>query len=255
MIIPSPAALSNARIFSLAGLLPDNPSQSRADQVRSVFERMEAALQDEGMTFAHVVRTWFFMDDILGWYDQFNTVRNSFFRDRRVFGGLVPASTGVGMPNADGAALVGGLLAIHPRSTGVRAFAVPSPLQCPALDYSSAFSRAVEVHVPGERHLYISGTASIGADGASLFAGDLDAQIARTMAVVEAILASRNMTWSDARRSVAYFPDLKDAPRFAAYCRSFGLPGLTAIPVQATICRKELLFEIELDAVSRSEAP
>jgi len=133
----------------------------------------------------------------------------------------------------------------------IRVLAVPSPLQCPALDYRSAFSRAVEVQVPGRRHLYISGTASIDEHGASVYRGDIDGQIRWTMAVVEAMLKSRNMTWNDnALRAVTYFKDLQVAPRFTAYCRSHGLSERMVTPVQATMCREELLFEIELDAAA-----
>jgi enamine deaminase RidA (YjgF/YER057c/UK114 family) len=237
-------------MFSLSGIRPRDTRRSRSEQAREVFERMEVALQDEGMTFAHVVRTWFHLDDILAWYGEFNAVRNAFFEERNIFRGVVPASTGVGMPNEHGAALVGGVLAVKPRAADVKVLPVPSPLQCPALDYRSAFSRAVEVQIAGQRHLYISGTASIAPSGASAHRNDIDSQIRLTMDVVETLLESRNMTWADASRAIAYFKDLKDAPRFAAHCRQCHLLDLPATFAQADICRGELLFEIELDAVT-----
>jgi enamine deaminase RidA (YjgF/YER057c/UK114 family) len=257
MIIHTPdCSAAEARVVSLAGLLPSDSRQSRAAQARSVLERMEAALRREGMTFANVVRTWFHLDDILGWYGEFNSVRTAFFRERDVFGGMVPASTGVGLANSNGAAIVGGVLALDPRSAGVTVRAVPSPLQCQALDYHSAFSRAAEVQWPGQRHLYISGTASIDAAGASVRVGDLDGQIAWTMDVVDALLRSRQMTWRDVTPpAVAYFVNLEGARRLEAYCRSRNLLDLAVTPVRATMCRKELLFEIELDAVSSRGGP
>jgi enamine deaminase RidA (YjgF/YER057c/UK114 family) len=209
---------------------------------------MEAGLRDAGLNFSHVVRTWFYLDDILDWYGPFNAVRNQFFTERNVFQGVVPASTGVGMRNPAGAALTGAVLAVKPLAPEVKVFAVPSPLQCPALDYQSSFSRAVEVQTSKQRHLYISGTASIDPAGHSLHRGDVDKQIELTMAVVEAILQSRKMDWSDTSGAVGYFKDLRDVARFEAYCRSHGLSSLPVKPVEATICRTELLFEIELEA-------
>ncbi len=255
MIAAPPCPATDARTLSLAGVLPPDASRPRAEQARDVLLRMESALREAGMDFTHVVRTWFHLDDILAWYGEFNAVRNAFFEERGVFGGVVPASTGVGISPPGGAALVGGFFAVRPLSDRVRVLAVPSPLQCPAIDYRSAFSRAVEVQVPPRRHLYVSGTASIAPDGASVGDGDVDGQIRLTMDVVAAILRSRGMDWEDVTRAIAYFKDPRDAPRLEAYGRAHGLLGLRAAPVPATICREELLFEIELDAVSFRPAP
>ncbi len=255
MIAAPPCAAADARTLSLAGVLPADPSRPRAEQARSVLLRMQAALRDAGMDFTHVVRTWFHLDDILAWYGEFNSVRNAFFEERGVFGGVVPASTGVGIAPPGGAALVGGFFAVRPVSDRVRVLAVPSPLQCPAVDYRSAFSRAVEVGVPPRRHLYVSGTAAIAPGGASACEGDLDGQIRLTLDVVEAILASRGMAWHDVTRAIGYFKCVGDLPRLAAHCRERGPSGLSAAPVHATICREELLFELEADAVSSRPAP
>ena len=132
---------------------------------------MEAALRLAGMDFSHVVRTWLFLDEILAWYRELNQARDAFFTSRGVYDGLVPASTGIGARNPAGTAVVAELLAVQPKSSRVRIRSVPSPLQCPALQYHSSFSRAVEVAQPDHRRLFISGTASIGPDGRSAHAG------------------------------------------------------------------------------------
>ena len=239
----------------LGGVLPADPGRSRAEQARSVFERLEAALGQVGMDFSHVARTWLYLDRLLEWYGEFNVVRNEFFQQRRVYEHLVPASTGIGAANPDGAALVAGLVALKPRQPSVRVLPVISPLQCPPTNYRSAFSRAVEIQRSGRRQLLISGTASIDPSGASVHRDDVDGQIELTMAVVEAILESRQMRWADTTRMTAYFTDLADGPRFTAWCRAHGLPGLPVVFSHAVICREELLFEIELDAWSQSAGP
>ena len=50
--------------------------------------------------------------------------------------------------------------------------------------------------------------------------------------------------------SVAYFRDLNDRPRLELYCQQHGLSNLPLSVCDADICRGDLLFEIEVDAVA-----
>lgn len=240
----------HARYCVLAGLQPRNPIASRAEQTREVFALMQEALTSVGLGFHDVFRTWFYLDDILDWYGEFNEGRDEFFRHHEVFDRLVPASTGVGGRNAARTALVADLMALRPKSDAVRCTAVPSPLQCPALEYGSSFSRAVEISTPHQRRLYVSGTASILPDGQTAHAGDIDAQVALTMDVVGAILESRGLTWTDTVRGIGYFKNMADAPVFARWCAARGLSAWPVIVTKNDICRDDLLFELELDAVA-----
>jgi len=239
----------HARYCRLVGLLPSSAAASRKGQAEGVLRQMNAALLDYGMTFSNVLRTWFYNTDILDWYGDFNNVRDAFFREKEVFGKLVPASTGVGGCNAIGAALIAGTFAVEARDASVKAFAVPSPLQSSALDYGSSFSRAVELDTPDHRRLYVSGTASIDKAGKTVFLSDTPAQVKLTMEVVQAILRSRDMDWTDVTRSLVYFKNAEDAGLFAAYREENDLPAFPAVVVENDICRDDLLFEIEVDAV------
>lgn len=240
----------SVRYCRLGGLAPVDNAVEPGAQARSVFERMDAGLAAADMTFNDTVRTWFYNKRILAWYAGFNEVRDVFFGKHRIFEGLVPASTGVGGANAARASLMAGLVAV-PRAGGlVKAFPVASPLQCPAIDYGSSFSRAVEVDSPGLRRLYISGTASIAPEGHSVHVGDIDAQIALTMDVVHAILESRSMDWPDTSRAILYFKRPEDAPAFERYRAAQGIDPFPAVAVINDICRDDLLFEIELDAIA-----
>jgi len=69
------------------------------------------------------------------------------------------------------------------------------------------------------------------------------------MDVVEAILCSRSMGWSDVVRGVVYFKYAADLSIYDEYCRSKGLPSFPAACLQGDICRDDLLFEIEVDAI------
>ena len=239
-----------ARYCLLWDFRPADLSASRKEQAREVFEAIPEFLASVGMTLRDVVRTWLFIDRILDWYDDFNVVRNRFFEGHDVFEALVPASTGVGAANPAGAALSAGVLGVAPKGNSVRRFAVPSPLQCSALDYRSAFSRAVEVDGAGLRSLYISGTASIEPGGKTAYAGDVDKQIALTMRVVGEILRSRSMGWEDVSRGIAYFRNSDDLPRLERFLSGRNIDRLPLTVAHCDICRDDLLFEIEVDAVA-----
>ena len=254
-VVGSTFEADGVRTCRLGGLVPADASLSRAEQTRAVFELMRTALRAAGMDFSHVVRTWFYNHEMLDWYGEFNKVRTAFFKEHRVFDGLVPASTGIGGRNAAGAALTAGLLAVKAMDGVTKAVAVPSPLQCPALDYGSSFSRAVELETPGLRRLFVSGTASIAPDGRSVHIGDMDAQVALTMDVAHAILESRGMDWGDVTRAIAYFKHSKDVPAFRRWCGARGIDGMSVLLTNNEICRDDLLFEIEVDAVAKTSQP
>jgi enamine deaminase RidA (YjgF/YER057c/UK114 family) len=234
----------------LVGLLPIDPKIGHPAQTQSIFDQMEAVLHSGGMAFSDVLRTWFYNDDILAWYRDFNVVRTKFFNEKMVFDGLLPASTGVAGRNAIGGALLSGLIAVRSEDEGVKAFEVSSPLQSSATNYGSSFSRAVELELPDLRRLYISGTASIDEQGKTIFLGDCAGQVRQTMEIVQAILQSREMDWGDVTRSLVYFKRAADAPLFEKYRQETGVPAFPAVTVENDICRDDLLFEIEVDAVA-----
>lgn len=243
----------HARYCRLGDICADDVSRPRTEQAREAFGKMEAALGQAEMDFSQVARTWLYLDDILSWYDDFNEVRTQFFNERGVFDGVVPASTGVGGSNAAGAALVADVLAVKPKNDTARVFAVPSPLQCPAPEYGSSFSRAVEIEAPDSRRVLVSGTASIDAEGRTVHIGNMRKQVELSMDVVHAILESRGMDWIDVTRAIAYVKHGPGAETYRRYCADRGLPLLPVVVAENDICRDDLLFEIEVDAVQTRE--
>lgn len=234
---------------TLAGVRAVDTSLPYPEQARVTYENMERALEQVGMDFSHVVRTWLFLDRILDWYKEFNAVRTGFFTERGVFDRLVPASTGIGGANPAGSAMVTSAFAVKPRSDQVRIQAVPSPLQCPALQYGSSFSRVVEVATPDCTRLLVSGTASIDPDGHTVYVDDVDGQVAKTFEVVQAILESRGMDWSHTTRATAYVRHTSDVSAYQRFVAAReDLAILPAIVANNIICRDDLLFELEVDA-------
>ncbi len=218
-----------------------------AEQTGQVFEALEQLLQSRGMTFRNVLRTWFYNRDILAWYPDFNRVRTAYFKKHGIFDHLVPASTGIGANHAiDTTALVAAAFAVRDTGGERGGRAVPSPLQCPATDYGSSFSRAVRFDAPGHSRLTLSGTASIDQTGETVHIGDFEKQYHFTHEVVGAILEAEGFSWDDVVRGIAYFRHPADAAR----AENLPLPG--NFPVLRTInvvCRDNLLYELEVNAV------
>ena len=234
--------------YYMLNISPDDGQVSEYDQAKNIFEKTHTIFQRLGASFSDTIRTWLFARDILSWYDDLNKARDQFFECHNIYNKLVPASTGVGVMNVCNKALVANVLAVIPKTSNATLQSVDSPLQNPALDYKSSFSRAVKVSTPDNGRLYISGTASIDKLGSTVFADDTSAQIEMTMRVVNAILNNAGMDWPDTVTSLAYFKHPGDFGLFDDYCQVNGIK-LPHIKVHADICRDDLLFELELDAI------
>jgi enamine deaminase RidA (YjgF/YER057c/UK114 family) len=230
------------RWCELGNLTVDRPDLDLTARYEATFEEAKALLEANGFSFDDVARTWLYVHHILESYAELNVARRNFFTRHGVFDKLVPASTGIGASEAGGAALSMDILALQPNSG--RVTPVPSPLQCPALDYGSAFSRAVVLPVTEE--LLISGTASIAPEGHTLYDDPVN-QVELTMQVVEAILSDNGRTWRDVTRAVIYVKDAAAERAARAWQKTRDL-DLPAVWLESDICRDDLLYEIEVDA-------
>ncbi len=238
------------RICKLGQLVAGQTDRSRPEQTQEVFHTVQQSLQQAGMTYLNVVRTWFYNNDILSWYDDFNQVRTDYYRRQGVFDKLVPASTGIGGRNPHNSELLLSCLAIDPIDNQIAIKALNSPLQCPAPQYGSSFSRAIEIRYPSIRRISVSGTASIAPGGESVHLNDIDAQIDLTMRVVLAILQSRNMNWNNVIQGIAYLRRADDAKAFENWRRNNNVTSLPVVVTPNIVCRDDLLFEIEVEAAS-----
>jgi enamine deaminase RidA (YjgF/YER057c/UK114 family) len=121
-----------------------------------------------------------------------------------------------------------------------------------ASQYGSAFVRGLRVDLPGGvTHLLISGTASVGEHGETLYPGDFRAQLWRTYHNITRLLESEGATWHDIVRTTCYIRDIeRDYAAFNSVRNEFfHALGLDPFPastgIQARICRSDLLVEIE----------
>ena len=234
--------------YLMLRILPDNVSATNASQAENMFVKADKILTAFNSSFSDTIRTWLYAENILDWYDKLNIVRNDFFERHGIFNRLVPASTGIGINNLNGAAIASQLLAVIPKNGNVSINTAISPLQNPALNYKSSFSRAIKLKTPNEQKLFISGTASINQNGETVFLDDTAAQLDMTMKVVNAILNKAGMDWENTINAIVYFKHRNDFHLFDEYCQSKNI-NIPHIKLHADVCRENLLFEIELDAV------
>jgi enamine deaminase RidA (YjgF/YER057c/UK114 family) len=125
-----------------------------------------------------------------------------------------------------------------------------------AMQYGSAFTRGLRVDLPGGvTHLLISGTASVGPNGDTLYPGDFRAQLWRTYHNITRLLEGEGATWHDIVRTTCYIRDIeRDYKEFNSIRNEFFTAlGLDPFPastgIQARICRSDLLVEIEAMAI------
>ena len=237
-----------ARQCVLGGLTPADPTLTRAAQTCRVLDQLQTLLASAGFEIADLVRTWFYLDDILAWYDDFNQARTGVYSGVKFHTGSLPASTGVGAKNPAGTALALAAWAFRPLDKHARARETASPLQCPAPAYGSSFSRAMEITSNTGRRLFISGTASIAHGGKTLWTGDIRQQVKQTMDVVGAILQAQAYTFADLTHATAYFRHASDAGVFTQWLAANQLRDLPVISAQCDVCRDNLLFELEAGA-------
>jgi enamine deaminase RidA (YjgF/YER057c/UK114 family) len=223
---------------------PDN-----AAQARGMFEIAEAALSAHEIDFFSVPRTWMWLGDILSWYDDFNAVRNDYFKTRGILsaGGphQMPASTGIGIGPSNGGACSMDLVAVFGRERQIE-YLTSTGKQESAFDYGSAFSRAARATAVAGETVYISGTASIDAAGRTTHLDDAEAQIAATVENVRAVLRQMQCSDTDIVQAMAYCKTREVEAAFADVAPTLPWP---ALPMIADVCRGDLLFEIEATAL------
>jgi chorismate lyase/3-hydroxybenzoate synthase len=241
--------------FALASVaLEHPPGESAAALSGAVTALYDSLARDLSRQSLHPVRIWNFVPDIQGGiegagdrYMAFNVGRFAaycrWFGDPAGFRRSVPTSSAVGVS--------GSTLWIHALAAPTPGRPVENPRQIPAYRYSSRFGVRPPCFARATclgPHLFIGGTASIiGED--SRHADDIERQARETMANIAALLRAGGAsadTPLDALTSLrvhvrdsAHAPAVRDIVHETA-------PRVSAVElVQAPLCRKELLVEIE----------
>ncbi len=218
------------------------------EQAEAILRKAELILKRFGADFFSVPRTWMWLCDILSWYDDFNQVRNKFFTERQLIGDgtrqSMPASTGIGLCVADGSKCAMDLTAVLEPSNSIQFFQAVGKQQC-ALEYGSAFSRASRATTPAAETVFVSGTASIDANGNTTNIGDSQGQINATVENVRAVLKDTQTGDDQVVQAVAYCKTSEVEQIFKGVKPTLTWPTITVI---CDICRPDLLFEMEVTA-------
>ena len=240
--------MDNGRFVALSGLVAPGAGDE-SEQAHSMFTQAAATMKELGGSMHSVARTWLWLGNILAWYDDLNNVRNRFFKsvgliDNDPNTACMPASTGIGVYPAFGAACAMDLVALVGKGSKVEYFREAGNQRSP-YHYGSAFSRASRTRSPAGQTVYVSGTAAIDAEGRTCPIGDAKGQVAVTVENVRAAFKDLGCNDSEVVQAIAYSktPEVQEI-----FHKEFADLDWPCISVIADVCRDDLLFELEAAA-------
>lgn len=220
-------------------------------QTHRAFELHRKQLSARGLNLAdHCHRTWIYVRDVDRHYAAVVQARNEVF-DKE---GLTKdthyiASTGIGGAGESRKALVAiDFFSVLGLSAGQVGYLQALDYLDPTHEYGVAFERGTYLDLPGGRHLFISGTASIDKHGQCVHRGDVLTQAGRLFLNIEKLLESGGAKLSDVRYFLVYLRDVADYAAVARYMR-LRFPSVPCLITEARVCRPEWLVEVECVAV------
>ena len=249
---------------NLQGLSPGTPGTNGSNhpplQARRLLTKANRILKEQGATFRDVVRTWFYLDDILSWYVDFNRARTEIYQELGLLSPdgepvrKLPSSTAIHGHTPTGAAGTLDLLAVIPAADSpphIRQLS--SPGQPEAISYGSAFFRGALIAEPEATLVQVSGTAAIDEHGQSLYPNNIRAQIDCTFDKIEVLLGQAGATLADVTAASVFVKHPEHAQVYRERATARGLQDLPAVVMVADICRPELLFEMDAEVVIKQE--
>jgi enamine deaminase RidA (YjgF/YER057c/UK114 family) len=260
-----------------AGICGQPGSDGAYGESVSAFRQMQAQLALAGASFAQVVRTWLYINQITSEqtgrlrYQELNRARTDFYHKMRFNCGnrapcapqtIYPASTGIG---SRGSNIVMSCMALDTQRPDVFVLPLENPQQTSAYEYgatyspqSPKFSRAMAVVQGHFVCTLVSGTASI-VDARTCHPGDIVRQTEQTIDNIEKLIAPENFArhgvtgagagLTDIAKLRVYIRRAQDYQQCREVCER-RLPRVPAIYLEADICRPDLLVEIEAVAFS-----
>jgi len=223
---------------------------------RAMFGDLALKLADAGGSLLdNCLRTWLFVRDVDVNYAGVVAGRNESF----AMNGLTPqthfiASTGICGAHADPTVTVqmDSISSIGLKPGQVRQLSAPDHLN-PTSEYGVAFERGTAVDYADRRHVFISGTASINNCGEVVYPGDVEAQTARMLENIGALLKTADCTFNDVCHMLIYLRDIADRPVVERiFAERF--PDIPHIVLLAPVCRLAWLIETECMAFKAIES-
>lgn len=262
----------NNTFIMLEGVRGSSFHDSVDKQSAEIFDKIERIFSVENITICNIVRQWNYIGHITDihqenqYYQAFNNARAHFYEKTKWEFGY-PAATGIGM-SCKG--IIVSLIAV---ACGVESETIPidNPLQIPAFAYSGSlligessenklnatpkFERAKVIYDGVDTVCFVSGTAAIRGENSML---EMDAAL-QTKQTIENILflisndnlkqhgvkADANLNLTNLR---VYIKNKEDFEPVKVEIEKVW-HRIPAIYLQADVCRKELLVEIEGTAI------
>ncbi|MDI1308683.1 MAG: hypothetical protein PSV17_04520 [Methylotenera sp.] len=248
--------LSDELLFGVITVPENGVLQNAAESAyRQIFALMEE------MDYPYIYRFWNYMADINGIshelerYRQFNVGRKNAFL-------AYATSVGTQLPAACALGLESGPLTIAFLLGRQAPIAVENPRQISAYEYpeeygprAPSFSRATLLHTEQNEILFISGTASI-VGHLTMHPLDAVAQTNETLENLDAVINEANQMLGEKKfdlRNIyfrVYIRSASDLSLVRNEMERYMGGAVKAVFIQADICRKELLLEIEATAFS-----
>jgi len=241
----------------LFGAISVPEHDSLQDATESAYKQIFAMIKE--IDYPYIYRFWNYMADINGIshqlerYRQFNVGRkNAFLAYSASLDNQLPAACALGL--ASGPLTIAFLLGRQ------AAISVENPRQVSAYEYpeeygpcTPSFSRATLLHTLQNEVLFISGTASI-VGHLTMYPLDVVAQTTETLENLDAVIAEANRTLGEQKFDLhniyfrVYIRYASDLPLVRNEMERYMGGAIKAVFIQADICRKELLLEIEATA-------
>ena len=217
-------------------------------QTQDIFSNLSASLHDFGMTIRNnMVRTWIFVRDVDNHYRGMVKARREYFEKI----GLTAetryiASTGIQGNCADHSTLVtlDALSVQNIREEQIIRMTARENLS-DTIVYGVTFERGFRIRYGDRSHIYISGTASIDADGNTIHLSDVRMQTERTLDNVEALLRPHNATMNDMQYLIVYLRNVKHWTQIQDILVRRIPESVAVLPVMAPVCRPNWLVEME----------
>jgi 2-iminobutanoate/2-iminopropanoate deaminase len=131
---------------------------------------------------------------------------------------------------------------------------------CEAYDYlkPALFSRGMSIDIGTANLIFVSGTASVGTNGQTLYAWSFNAQARKAFENARAVLKNSNADWKDVVKVTIYIKDI--TMHYESFnevrCEYFKEIGLTTYPastcIEAKLCREDLMVEMDLVAIVKN---
>jgi enamine deaminase RidA (YjgF/YER057c/UK114 family) len=236
------------------------------------FDQAVALLSEEGMALDNIIRQWNYIGNILeirnGFqhYQVFNEVRSEYYARHRSVTGY-PAATGIGMKAES---VIIDFCAVQPEGS-VNIKGLSNPNQVNAYEYRQnvlkgvkdsgksmkqppQFERALIMASGGKAVLYVSGTASI-IGQATIGKNDVSEQTLVTLENIKKLTDAERISQvlpESAGHSLkfsllrVYVKSQDDFAKVRRVCEEH-FPDVPAVFIEADVCRKDLLTEIEAE--------